>query len=251
MLGTSDGKTERKEQDMAETKDKKIPKVSIDMFNWGPCVIRLRINEEFQNLLIDEAKNNKDDYRGKLAGQIDDETGYSDESRNKIVPYVSSALGLYNKAYEAYTKKKFEKQPEYIMSALWINHQKANEFNPPHDHDGKLSFVIYLKIPEELKKENEAYKGKSCGPGGIQFIYGEGPKDAITYMSYFPRERDMFIFPAWLKHWVSPFQSDCTRISVSGNIHDSAPLNNISKFGPTYIEDRDKRNADKKDNSKT
>lgn len=251
MLGTNDGKTERKEQDMAETKDKKIPKVSIDMFNWGPCVIRLRINEEFQNLLIDEAKNNKDDYRGKLAGQIDDETGYSDESRNKIVPYVSSALGLYNKAYEAYTKKKFEKQPEYIMSALWINHQKANEFNPPHDHDGKLSFVIYLKIPEELKKENEAYKGKSCGPGGIQFIYGEGPRDAITYMSYFPRERDMFIFPAWLKHWVSPFQSDCTRISVSGNIHDSAPLNNISKFGPTYIEDRDKRNADKKDNSKT
>ena len=251
MLGTSDGKTERKEQDMAETKDKKIPKVSIDMFNWGPCVIRLRINEEFQNLLIDEAKNNKDDYRGKLAGQIDDETGYSDESRNKIVPYVSSALGLYNKAYEAYTKKKFEKQPEYIMSALWINHQKANEFNPPHDHDGKLSFVIYLKIPEELKKENEAYKGKSCGRGGIQIIYGEGPRDAITYMSYFPRERDMFIFPAWLKHWVSPFQSDCTRISVSGNIHDSAPLNNISKFGPTYIEDRDKRNADKKDNSKT
>ena len=249
MLGTSDGRTERKEQDMV--KDKKIPKVSIDMFNWGPCVIRLRINEEFQNLLIDEAKKNKDDYRGKLAGQIDDETGYSDESRNKIVPYVSSALGLYNKAYEAYTKKKFEKQPEYIMSALWINHQKANEFNPPHDHDGKLSFVIYLKIPEELKKENEAYKGKSCGPGGIQFIYGEGPRDAITYMSYFPRERDMFIFPAWLKHWVSPFQSDCTRISVSGNIHDSAPLNNISKFGPTYIEDRDKRNADKKDNSKT
>ena len=236
---------------MSETKDKKIPKVSIDMFNWGPCVIRLRINEEFQNLLIDEAKNNKDDYRGKLAGQIDDETGYSDESRNKIVPYVSSALGLYNKAYEAYTKKKFEKQPEYIMSALWINHQKANEFNPPHDHDGKLSFVIYLKIPEELKKENEAYKGKSCGPGGIQFIYGEGPRDAITYMSYFPRERDMFIFPAWLKHWVSPFQSDCTRISVSGNIHDSAPLNNISKFGPTYIEDRDKRNADKKDTTKS
>ena len=249
MRGESDGVTERKEQDMA--KDKKIPRVSIDMFNWGPCVIRLRINEEFQNLLIDEAKKNKDDYRGKLAGQIDDETGYSDESRNKIVPYVSSALGLYNQAYEAYTKKKFEKQPEYIMSALWINHQKANEFNPPHDHDGKLSFVIYLKIPEELKKENEAYKGKSCGPGGIQFIYGEGPRDAITYMSYFPRERDMFIFPAWLKHWVSPFQSDCTRISVSGNIHDSAPLNNISKFGPTYIEDRDKRNAAKKDNSKT
>jgi len=130
------------------------------------------------------------------------------------------------------------------MSALWINYQKANEFNPPHDHDGKLSFVIYLKIPEELKKENKEYKGRSCGPGGIQFMYGEGPRDAVTYMSHFPEERDMFIFPAWLKHWVSPFKSDCTRISVSGNIHDSAPLNNITKFGPEYVKD-------KKDDSKT
>ena len=74
----------------------------------------------------------------------------------------------------AYTQKQYEKRPEYILTALWINYQKANEFNPPHDHDGKLSFVIYLKIPEELKKENEKYVGKSCGPGGIQFLYGDG-----------------------------------------------------------------------------
>ena len=44
-------------------------------------------------------------------------------------------------------------------------------------------FVIYLKIPEELKKENAEYKGKSCGPGGIQFLYGNGPRECITYMS--------------------------------------------------------------------
>jgi hypothetical protein len=245
MRGESVGVTERKEQDMAKDQDKKgIPKVQIDMFNWGPCVVRMRINEDFQNKLLEEAKKNEEDYVGKLAGQIKKETGYSDEARQRLLPYVSSALGLYNQAYEAYTKKKFEKAPEYILSALWINYQKMNEFNPPHDHDGKLSFVIYLKIPDELKKENKEYKGRSCGPGGIQFIYGEGPRDAVTYMSYFPVERDMFIFPAWLKHWVSPFHSDCTRISVSGNIHDSAPLNNITKFGPEYVKD-------KKDDSKT
>ena len=67
------------------------------------------------------------------------------------------------------------------------------------------------------------------------------PRDCISYMSYFPEELDMFIFPAWLKHWVSPFKSDCERISVSGNVHDSAPLNNISKFAPEYIKDREKR----------
>ena len=39
----------------------------------------------------------------------------------------------------------------------------------------------------------------------------------------------MFIFPAWLKHWVSPFNSDCVRVSVSGNVHDSAPLSQVRK----------------------
>ena len=111
-----------------------------------------------QKKLLDEAKKNKEDYSTKLAGQIEKETGYSDEARERLLPYISSALGLYNQAYEAYTKKKFDKTPEYILSALWINYQKKNEFNPPHDHDGKLSFVIYLGIPEELKKETKSIK---------------------------------------------------------------------------------------------
>jgi hypothetical protein len=185
-------------------------KINIEIFNWGPCVVKCKIKPEFAKLLLDEAKSNKDDYRTKLA-------------------------------YERFTRKPYKKRPEYIMSAMWINYQKENEFNPPHDHDGKLSFVIYLKIPEELKKENKDYNGKSCGPGGIQFLYGEGPREAVTYMSYFPEELDMFIFPAWLKHWVSPFRSKCTRISVSGNVHDSAPLNNIVNFAPEYLKDREKR----------
>jgi hypothetical protein len=48
----------------------------------------------------------------------------------------------------------------------------------------------------------------------------------------------MFIFPAWLKHYVAPYKSDVTRISVSGNVHDSAPLNNITNFAPKYLEDK-------------
>ena len=123
----------------------------------------------------------------------------------------------------------YDSKPEYALTALWCNFQRQYEFNPPHDHDGKLSFVIYLSVPEPLQKENAKYTGKSCGPGGIQFMYGEGIRDCITYMSYFPKDGEMFIFPAWLKHWVSPFNSDVVRVSVSGNVHDSAPLNQIKK----------------------
>tara|TARA_Y100001937_G_C7098504_1_gene321338 strand:- start:203 stop:910 length:708 start_codon:yes stop_codon:yes gene_type:complete len=215
-------------------------KINVQVYNWGPCVVRMKISDNFKNILLDEAKNNKEDYRGKLAGILEKETGYSEKSKAKIVPHLSQCLGVYDQAFERYRGEKFKKKPEYLLSALWINYQKPNDFNPPHDHDGALSFVTYLQIPEELKKENKAYKGQSCGPGGIQFLYGEGRRDSVTYMSFMPEENDMYIFPSWLKHWVAPYKSNCTRISVSGNVHDSAPLNNIVKFGPKYIEAKEK-----------
>jgi len=210
-------------------------KINIQMFNWGPCVIRMKITDDFKKLFLSEAKKNKIDFRDKLAGILDHETGYGEESKQAILPQLSQCLGIYNQAYEKHANKPFDKPPEYILSAMWINYQKPNDFNPPHDHDGKLSFVTYLSIPDKLKKENSKYKGKSCGPGGIQFLYGNGPRDCVTIYSFFPEENDMYIFPAWLKHWVAPYKSNVTRISVSGNVHDSAPLNNILDFKPQYL----------------
>ena len=210
-------------------KDKDKDQIEVRTFNWGPCLINLQIRDDFKKVLLDEAKKNEIDYSDKLAGQIRKETGYDDKSRDKIVPYLAPYLGVYDQMFQKYQTKKYDKKPEYALTALWANFQRQYEFNPPHDHDGKLSFVIYLSIPDKLKEENKNYKGKSCGPGGIQFMWGEGPRDCVTYMSYFPKEGDMFIFPAWLKHWVSPFNSDCVRVSVSGNVHDSAPLNQVKK----------------------
>ena len=212
--------------------------IQVQMFNWGPCVVKVKITDDFKKLLLNEARKNKLDFTDKLAGILDNETGYSDESKTLIVPEISKYLGVYDQMFEKFINKPYKKKPHYIMTALWINYQKQNDFNPPHDHDGKLSFVIYLQIPDELKKENAAYKGKSCGPGGIQFVYGDGPRDCVTYQSFMPEENDMYIFPAWLKHWVAPYKSDCVRISVSGNVPDSAPLNNIEKFAPAYDKEK-------------
>ena len=207
----------------------KNTQIEVHTYNWGPCLIKVNILDEFRQILLEEAKQTEIDYKDKLAGQIAKERGYTDKQREKIIPYLSPYLGVYDEAFQRFQNKRYEKKPEYTLTALWCNFQRQYEFNPPHDHDGKLSFVIYLSIPEPLKEENKKYSGRSCGPGGIQFMYGEGPRDAVTYMSYFPKEGDMFIFPAWLKHWVSPFNSDCVRVSVSGNVHDSAPLSQVRK----------------------
>ena len=211
------------------TEKTKGPMIEVNTYNWGPCVIKIKIQDNFKKILIQEALKNEEDFTARLAGQIKKETGYNEKQRDKIIPYLSPYLGIYDEAYQRYRMDKYEKKPQYVLSALWANFQRQYEFNPPHDHDGKLSFVIYLSIPDKLKEENKKYEGRSCGPGGIQFLYGNGPRDCITYMSYFPEEGDMFIFPAWLSHWVCPFNSDCVRVSVSGNLHDSAPLNQIKK----------------------
>jgi len=204
-------------------------RIDVATYNWGPCVIKLKMRDNFIKLLLDEAAKNKKNYEDKLAGQLYREIGYDQKSKDIIAPELAKYLGVYDQMFQKYQNKKYEKPPKYAISALWINYQRQHDFNPPHDHDGRLSFVSYLDMPDKLIEENKFYKGKSCGPGGIQFLYGEGIRDAITYLSEVPQTGDMFIFPAWLKHFVSPFKSDVTRISVSGNIHSSVPINALPK----------------------
>ena len=146
---------------MTDKKDEKV-KIEVSTYNWGPCVVKVKILDDFKKILLEEAKKNEEDYASKLAGQIRKETGYSEESRGKIIPYLSPYLGVYDVAFQRYQNKEYEfGKPEYALTALWCNYQRQYEFNPPHDHDGKLSFVIYLSIPDPLKKENKEYKGKN------------------------------------------------------------------------------------------
>ena len=60
--------------------------IKIQTFNWGPCVTKFKIKPEYGKQLLDEAKKNKEDFRGKLAGQIDIETAYTEEARARMAP---------------------------------------------------------------------------------------------------------------------------------------------------------------------
>jgi uncharacterized protein (TIGR02466 family) len=108
-----------------------------------------------------------------------------------------------------------------VLTSLWINYMKNNEFNPSHTHSGDLSFVIYLKVPNDLKEENKKYIGTDpCGPGGISFVNDlKSDKMIVSEVNIFPEERECYIFPSKLHHMVFPFKSNCERISVSGNIN--------------------------------
>ena len=209
--------------------DKPI-EVKYQVLQWGPCIVHLKISEDFQQKLLkgaEEARKQKKDFRSNLAGIIKEE--YSYENRADYVDEIAQFLTVYDEAYQKFKNEKYKVKPEYLLNALWVNFMKKNEYNPPHDHSDYLSFVIFLKVPEEIKKEQEDFVGNSAGPGSLSFLYGDGNRQSITYQSVKPDERDIFIFPAWIKHYVAPFYSDVTRISVSGNISNSVLLNQIKR----------------------
>ena len=211
-------------------------KVTYGTLNWGPCVVQLRISDEFKNKLLvgaKEARDTKQGYQDKLAGIIKEE--YSYKNKENYLPEIAQCLGIYDIAFQKFKNEDYKQKPEYMVTAMWVNYMKKHEFNPPHDHSDNLSFVIFLHVPEEITKEQKDYIGKSGGPGSLSFIYGEGTRQAITYQSIQPKTNDMFIFPAWIKHYVAPFYSDATRISVSGNVADSVFLNQIKRHSQSKI----------------
>ena len=57
--------------------EKEKIKIQVSTFNWGPCVTRFKIQDDFRNILLEEAKKSEEDFSDKLAGQIRKETGYS------------------------------------------------------------------------------------------------------------------------------------------------------------------------------
>ena len=85
---------------MSKDKKKENPQITVSTFNWGPCVIKLKIQDDFKKILLDEIKKSAEDYSSKLAGQIEKEIGYSEESRDKIIPYLSYKNWLKNNLKE-------------------------------------------------------------------------------------------------------------------------------------------------------
>ena len=97
----------------------------------------------------------------------------------------------------------------------------------------KESYPVSFENYDKIDILPKGFVEITAGPTGLMMIkrnvFDKLKKDNPDLQIKFPEEGDMFIFPAWLKHWVSPFNTDCVRVSVSGNVHDSAPLNQIKK----------------------
>ena len=50
-------------KEMSKSKKKETnPQIEVRTFNWGPCVIKLKIQDDFKKVLLSEIKKSKEDY---------------------------------------------------------------------------------------------------------------------------------------------------------------------------------------------
>jgi uncharacterized protein (TIGR02466 family) len=186
---------------------------------FGPYVMRTKIDEDIRLRLLKDAKKELKSYHKQLAGHLTtqlkyntDTTGWFYQSTNHIWSAYregwSNFFGLTNEGVELHAHD------------LWVNFMKPGDFNPVHTHGGNYSFVIFLDVPKQLQKEQQEFEGTSVKPGSLMFEFTQQarPKWAETGQAFLPSTGDMLVFPALLQHWVVPFKTKCTRISVSGNL---------------------------------
>ena len=112
-------------------------------------------------------------------------------------------------------KKNLNKKSKNIkIKNLWVVRQFKNDYNPVHFHDGNVSGVGYLKIPNNLTKGHKKIKTN----GTIDFIYGSKSFLNNSIFNHKPRVGDLILFPNNLMHTAYPFKSDGERRSFSFNI---------------------------------
>lgn len=183
-------------------------------YYFGPLLVKMKITKEDLNKIKKILSKKGFHMKKDLAGVIEEEYELVRENYDSIMrPYIN----VYKDAYHQFTGIGLDKNIH--TKRAWVNYMKSGEYNPPHIHSNcDLSSVLFISIPEKLKKENKKWKDvKSKGPGSISFNTGFMGKFYNAGVEHFPEEGDFWMFPYSLIHYVSPFKSKCERISVAAN----------------------------------
>jgi hypothetical protein len=108
----------------------------------------------------------------------------------------------------------------FVLTDMWVNMMAHDEFFPLHTHNGTVSFVIYIKIPELMPQENNDKPiGVAYAEGSIQFQYGHKTQLYNPSLNINPTEKMILMFPSEVQHYVYPFRNrNDKRISISGNL---------------------------------
>ena len=185
---------------------------------FGPYLAKMEIDLKFCKRLLEVGKTLTKKYTAHLAGELEHEYIYDLEKHPWIEEEFKVCVNTWITGWRKFSGIS-DFDPQIRLDPLWINFQKAGEYNPIHLHPGcNLSFVLFLEIPEEMLKEKSKISG--IPPGYLGFMYGENIvlHGSVTHRVIQPKVGTLVMFPSILRHYVSHFTSNVIRTSVSGNI---------------------------------
>jgi hypothetical protein len=186
------------------------------------------VPEDIKLQLISSIESIKDsskfelDYRKNLVGNIQEEYDLSSYI-HVISDYALELAEEYIKIYDYYGDLDyFSNDMKLVVKDFWVNFQKKGDFNPIHNHRGLFSFVIWAKIPYDLKEEMKLYQNAAESLASVftfHYLSPIGEHEVKVLRIDKTWEWKMILFPAKLNHSVNPFYtSNEHRISLAGNI---------------------------------
>jgi hypothetical protein len=113
----------------------------------------------------------------------------------------------------------------------WVVSQKENDYVPVHTHhlngaheeSCKISGILYLKVPEQMKVDNVdnndiAIKGGRDGQILFTGMGGVDPFSTTMQYNIQPEVGWLYLFPSSLNHQVYPFKGEGERRGISFNV---------------------------------
>jgi len=183
--------------------------------------------KDFVWKLIEEAQEEYNSVKNTLVGNITESLELKDKDNFFFDNILKEVSEQYIKTFPTdCSKNPFSDRriSELRLKSLWANFSKETEFNPTHDHNGVLSFVLWMKIPTTWQSQRElsiATDSNLPCASNFQFFYHDiFGKVRSLFVEMDPLiEGCILLFPSILQHQVYPFYgSDGYRISVSGNL---------------------------------
>ena len=178
--------------------------------------------------LIEESKKQPDDMKPELAGNISSSIRL-DSNSPLIEDFVTNVIGSFIQqnidSFGPPWRVTMKEGQGWNLESLWVNFQRKHEFNPPHDHSGVYSFVIWMQIPTSYAEQKKlpicANSNADNHISNFAFSYTNTLGMVTQFMYNMEKEAEgyMVMFPSQLKHEVFPFyENDGERISISGNV---------------------------------
>ena len=200
---------------------------------FGPTVAKVTMPSNLVDTLnkyVDEVTSNEEkskelNYGYQLAGNVKQEFKLEKDF------VTSSGWGKFLANNASVWINKSTKPPQKItkfnLISTWIVRQFENDYNPLHTHNGHISGVGYLKVPNNLGEYSQKDK-KANKNGSLQLVHGSKSFMCESTFNVTPKVGDFYFFPNYMMHTVYPFtNTNEERRSISFNAFIDENIHNV------------------------